>query len=265
MNTNVKKIEHYNGCCGITIETAGGKYLVEVDNNENIINKIKENRWHLKHKKYLYCSKLKKSLHHLVMEEFYGKAVIRELIDNGYVIDHIDNKSFDNRISKLYYIIKIANSHKGQRLDKKRASQGCELFTLSLYNMYPKEQFIIKICFNELRIFLSPVDEKNKQRIVQTLEFIYNRKHDDYKIVIDDATLMYERLLNSESIKDLFNEKDYRADETKLGFCDLAPSGMNPGQVYQNEKGENIMTIGSKVFEDETKAYCYIAEIPPKR
>ena len=241
----------------ITFNKDGNKILI-VDNNEEILKIIKSNSWYLKNDKYFYSSKLKKYLHQIVISQFYGKDFFANLLKKGYVIDHINNESFDNRISRLQYVIRISNSHKGQRLDRYRKDENEKyLYTLNIYNMYPEEKFSIIICFNGLKIF------NEKKEVVSTMEFIYSRKDDDYNIILNDATLMIERLMTKENIKVFFNFADYRFDELKVKYYESIENG-KPGQVIKNEDGSFSIVTGLLKNEDGTTLYCQLIESPPE-
>ncbi|MDQ0216799.1 hypothetical protein J2S13_003285 [Oikeobacillus pervagus] len=57
-------------------------------------------------------------LHRYMMAKWYGDVVLRDLIEKGYVVDHMNHGHMDCRISNLEFLKHNRNVAKGQYLDK---------------------------------------------------------------------------------------------------------------------------------------------------
>lgn len=114
-----------------------GKTIIKIWGGENsieIYNKRKEKigiatdrddyhdelyklAWNLNSKGYIVNKKVG-SLHKYMMGKWYGDEVVREFYNKGYIIDHINNEHYDNRISNLAFYLRTRNVAKGMYFDK---------------------------------------------------------------------------------------------------------------------------------------------------
>ena len=78
--------------------------------------------WSLTNRKDLDKSYLKNSdlglLHRYIMSKWYGKKILDEMSEKGYIVEHMNNKHMDCRISNLEFLKKAYNTAKAQTFDK---------------------------------------------------------------------------------------------------------------------------------------------------
>ncbi len=115
MNTEIRFDEHENE---ISFFKKGWKSVAQIDNIPEIVDIVKSNTW-VDNNGYLYCSKLKKYLHRLVVEYKIGKEKLTELTENGFVVDHLNNnEKYNCHLDNLHVISADLNIAKGHTVDK---------------------------------------------------------------------------------------------------------------------------------------------------
>ena len=96
----------------------GWKHVAFIDNEAALVDLVKCNSWH-DNNGYLYCTKLNKYLHRLVMEFYIGKEQLEKLTDNDFVVDHINNSEpYNCCLDNLHLIPSNINKAKGLTVDK---------------------------------------------------------------------------------------------------------------------------------------------------
>ncbi len=96
----------------------GWNSIAQIDNIPEIVTVVKENMWS-DNNGYLYCAKLKKYLHRLVVEFKVGAERLQELTNNGFVVDHLNNdEKYNCCLDNLHIISSDLNIAKGHTVDK---------------------------------------------------------------------------------------------------------------------------------------------------
>ncbi|WP_202707218.1 HNH endonuclease [Sporosalibacterium faouarense] len=151
---------------------------------KSLWNKIKSTRWHV-NGEYLFCSKLNMYFHRYVMEHWYGKKVLKEFTEKGFVVDHIDNDGNNCEITNLHFIPADENLTKAHSYDKKRPK--CRRnFALNFFKDFETGLYQITIGFNkESYIVLD-----NKTIPIASLFLLY--ADDSSQVLYDSLTIINE-------------------------------------------------------------------------
>ena len=182
---------------------------------EDYLEEIKNVTWGLKHNRYLYNPKLG-YLHSYIMKKWYGEAVCKEMKDNSYVIDHIDNVSHNCCIDNLWFLEASWNKAKGSTFDKENREKS--YIALSIFKDFDTKMFQITIGFNyPATLNLSEFPHSS------VIEVAYLLYEGDYRKVLLDA----ERIL-------LDYKDDYSFNPINLGIVDYHIEG-RVGKAYSPE------------------------------
>lgn len=121
------------------------------------------------------------ALHRYIMGKWYGKEMLAEMTQQGWVVDHMNNNSFDCRISNLEFLPTRHNVAKGQTVDVDAnamrhhlAMTLCKDFSTGFYQIHLG-------CNDPISLFNTSTGEV---RPLAKLKFLYDC---DYRIVINDA------------------------------------------------------------------------------
>lgn len=236
----------------ITFYKKGWNQCAEVDNLPEIRNYIEKYQW-IDNNGYLYCHKLKKYLHRLVIELKIGRDELVKLTKQGFVVDHINNSeryncSYDN----LHLIPSDINKAKGLTVDKDieriRLRAGIGLYVLK------DDQYQIGIGFNERTVLWIGdrfVDLVTLHLNYNNFDFFYN---DLQRILtwlkgkngcqLDFSTLQYTHF-SYEEMKHIQLTKE----EQESGGCFLE----RDGQIYLriNNRDPNRFVIIHKPAKKE--------------
>ena len=87
MKSSIKFEEHGDE---VLFFKEGWNSVAHIDNVPEIVELVKQNNW-IDKNGYLYCSKLKKYLHRIVVECKIGEKNLAELTAEGFVVDHLNN------------------------------------------------------------------------------------------------------------------------------------------------------------------------------
>jgi len=169
---------------------------------EEIWNIVNQNTWYRKQKNkkqntwYIYSNSLKKPLHRLVMEYWYGEAECQKFIKRGYVIDHLDNNGLNCRLSNLTFALRRLNTTKGQTIDV-YYKDTIEKFALKVFKDFYHKKFHITIASNTT----TPVVENQQVRDdFSKIELLYP---DDFEcVVLDGWNIFYQYRLTGKVILD---------------------------------------------------------------
>lgn len=115
MNSSIKFDEHGEE---VSFFKEGWNSVAHIDNVPDLVELVKKNKW-ADNNGYLYCSKLKKYLHRIVVEYKIGKEKLAELTAEGFVVDHLNNdEKYNCRLNNLHIISSDLNIAKGHTVDK---------------------------------------------------------------------------------------------------------------------------------------------------
>ena len=198
----------------IIIKIRGGENIIDIFNStkkrigfttdrEDYHDELNSLVWYLDRKGYVKNSKVG-SLHKYIMGKWYGKDVVDKFYQNGFVIDHINNKHNDNRISNLAFYSKTRNVAKGMYFDKESEQIGYQL-QVTIHKDFIEKCYQISIVFNDTFFIL-----RENEVVVQiyALYLLYD-KNISYDTVVNDAT----------DIVTMFQEEG-DIDLTDLKYCD---------------------------------------------
>ncbi|MCD7966229.1 MAG: hypothetical protein LUG90_10755 [Clostridiaceae bacterium] len=129
----------------ITITRPEWHFVAQATVRKDYLEEIQSVTWVLNNNRYLYCRKLG-TLHSYVMKKWYGEELCQEMNNNGYVIDHMDNESYNCCINNLCFLHNADNKAKGFTLDQK--SKDKSFIALTMYKDFSADRFQITIVFN---------------------------------------------------------------------------------------------------------------------
>lgn len=136
--------------------------------------------------RYLYSSQLKKTLHQVVMDYYFGEDTRKEAYRKGMIIEHLNNDGFDCRISNLYYLLDVKNKYKGQHFDQ-LSKQSIPIVSMKVFHIIENHTFQITMLFNDF--FANAAGE-----YLHSAKLLYNT---DYWIVIQDAEVILENIVQT--------------------------------------------------------------------
>lgn len=169
-------------------------------------------------------------LHRYMMEKWYGKEVLDDMTQRGWVVDHMNNNGFDCRICNLEFLPARHNVAKGQILDVESEEMRHHI-ALNIFKDFETGLYQISIGFNDSIYFWNA--KTNESRPVNKLYLLYDC---DYKLVIFDA----EQILTKYR-----NEKKFGLDN--LNFID-----------YKCEFPPEIQLTEQEIDEIQNGNRCYI-------
>lgn len=179
--------------------------------------------WNLDTRGYIINKKVG-SLHKYMMNKWYGDAVVQEFYEKGYVIDHINNEHYDNRISNLAFYSRTRNVAKGMYFDKESKWIRDKLL-VQIYKDFLNECYQIALVFNGC-FFIMQEDESIVR--IYALYLLYNNDI-SYSTVVNDAT----------DIITMFQEKkEIDLSEVKYFNYDICDENSNTllGMDWANEE-----------------------------
>ena len=199
------KFEIVNG--NIHISRSEWKQVAEVTYREDYYDELKSVTW-TESNGYIKNGKLG-LLHRYMMEKWYGKEVLEEMTQRGWVVDHMNNNAFDCRICNLEFLPSRHNVAKGQILDVESEEMRHHI-ALNIFKDFQTGLYQISIGFNDNICFYNV--KRKEVRPINTLFLLYDC---DYKLVIYDA----EQILTKYSIEKQFglgnlNFIDYKCEFT---------------------------------------------------
>lgn len=250
------KIEHSGNSIHFVDEEVS--ILGTTEYNETLWNFLSECTFSTKpskkNPKYIFVTNKNKYLHRVIMEHYFGEAIVEQAYKGGMIIEHLDNNGFNCEISNLYFLLEIKNRYKGQHYDK-LVKDNLSTVAFAIYHIISNGTFQITIGFNDA--FINQSGEH-----IADAKFLYKSA---YEIVLQDAESMIESIMSTRSFNLDEFKKIYR-------FCDcvvhsrikLEPTkeeieaGLFPGQIIVRD-GVAYMLPGQTVITDdngEQKVYA---------
>ncbi len=153
--------------------------IAEVTYREDYYEELTSVTW-TQNNGYIRNSKLG-LLHRYMMEKWYGKEVLNEMTEKGWVVDHMNNEGYDCRISNLEFLSFRHNVAKGQTLDVE-SQEMWKHIALNLFKDFSTGLYQISIGFNDSIYFMDM--KKKETRLINRLYLLYDC---DYRLVINDA------------------------------------------------------------------------------
>ena len=116
------------------------------DYTDDLWEVISKSKWRTDGK-YIYSGT--KTLHKIVMEYWYGIDCHKKMIENGFVVDHIDNDGFNCLYENLEFLNRIKNwFYKGNYYDIERAKK-IPMAAVNIFKKKSGDKFQITIGFNK--------------------------------------------------------------------------------------------------------------------
>lgn len=219
--------------------------LAYTEYKDGIWEKVKDINWTIRSNadgkpRYLYSSTLKKFLHQVVIEYYFGEETLKKAYEQDMIVEHLDNDGFNCQISNLYLLQKIKNTFKGWYFDK-ITQEAIPIIALKVFHMIDNGTFQITIGFN------AEAREINTGRIINSAWFLYKC---DYWTVIEDAQRMVENIIEKskfdfDNTEGIYRYKQYEieyAPEIRLTEEEIA-HGVGPGNVIWRD-GEPLIVAG---------------------
>ena len=166
----------------VTIRYPGTDWMPECTLIKEYMDELTTHTWYLKNG-YPYNQSLGGGLHRYVMRKYYGEKAYKEFCDNGFVIEHMNNRHTDCRLCNLEFIRKQANTGKGMWIDPDIKDITPHL-GLKIYKDYKTGLYQTTIACND------PIEWRGDdgQRIIpSTVKLLYEKGVDRYETVILDA------------------------------------------------------------------------------
>ena len=132
---------------------------------------------------YLKCGKLNTSLHKFVLAFLYGADQLNHMLDNGNIIEHLDNDGLNCAYDNLHIISADYNKAKAFTIDKERALEpDIPSFITDVYYSHEKHYYQMQVFFNRDVFY----NQSNGQPI-EELFFQYN----DFRSLYIDWVYIY--------------------------------------------------------------------------
>lgn len=157
------------------------------DYDKKLFEKIRAVKWTVSNGRYIYSSKLKMSLHQIVMAHWYGEEALTESKKAGYIVEHHNNIGFDCQISNLSFAPEPQNKQKAFGYDKERLTM-LENIAINFYKDFETGRYQITIGFNKPYFIVNP--KQNTAIDVAVIFLIYN--DDFYRTMTDATNILHE-------------------------------------------------------------------------
>lgn len=163
----------------VHISRDGWDKLASTTYREDYYGELKSVTWGITNG-YLRSQKLG-YLHRYIMAKWYGQDVLDKMTAAGFVVDHMNNESFDCQISNLSFLSSDENKAKGFTVDKQSNELRWNL-ALNMFKDFETGYFQMTIFFNKTMYFINA--DTNESYPVSALKLLYDT---NYEIVINDA------------------------------------------------------------------------------
>lgn len=176
----------------VTIYRDGWDCLAYCTYREDYWNELTSHVWRMDDNHYPINQSLGGGLHRYMMKKWYGEDALAEFTNNGYVVDHINNKHNDCRINNLEFLKKDYNTAKGQQLDKDAERLRLRL-ALGITKDFETGCYQITIGCND---YICGHDGYGNEYAVSSIKLLYGGDYNRFPIVLNDAEgvlLTYEQ------------------------------------------------------------------------
>ena len=163
---------------------------------------------------YLFNKKLG-YLHIFVVKKWYGEDHYAEMLKAGFVVDHMDNNSFNCTITNLSFLSADENKAKGFTVDK--LSEDKSHIALSLFKDFNTGLYQITIHFNYPAT--AKITNLSEAAVIELAYLLYE---DDYRIVLNDAReILYKYDQNYIFEPETLNFIDYHIEGSYGKTCSV--------------------------------------------
>lgn len=217
MPKNKNNFNVHNDTIYITRE--GWESVALATYRDDYYEELTSHSWHL-NKGYPTNSTLGGGLHRYMMSKWYGDDVLQELIEKGYVVDHMNNDHMDCRICNLEFLKHTRNVSKGQYLDKE-APNIRHRIAVSIFKDFNTGCYQITIGCNDSIV---SYDSYGGKHFINTIKLLYNCS---YALVILDA----EAIITEYEESDSFSLENLR-------YCDKRIEEAIEMELTEEEKNQ---------------------------
>ncbi|MDD4493591.1 MAG: hypothetical protein PHV32_04470 [Eubacteriales bacterium] len=163
----------------VHISRDGWDKLANTTFREDYIDELMSVTWGISNG-YIYSQKLG-YLHRYIMGKWYGNDMVEKMTSSGFVVDHMNNDSFDCEISNLCFLSSDENKAKGFTVDKQSHELRWDI-ALNMFKDFDTSYFQITIFFNKTMYLVN--SQTNESYPASSLKLLYNKNYD---MVINDA------------------------------------------------------------------------------
>lgn len=220
----------------ITINRNGWHKLAYAEYREDYYDELTSTTW-TKKGNALFSGTLNCSLHQYIMRKWYGEEMVNEMYKNGYIIEHLDNDEFNNRLSNLDFLLKDYNTAKGQSLDKDIVRYRDKI-ALRMYKNFETSTYEISVAFNEP---FNEVLSDGTIKPIQAIHLLYDR--DYYSVILDANKILHDYITLNEIKMDKLSH--IRAIIDYATLIELTPEEQ---ERIGNGKGGIIVRDGKPFF-----------------
>lgn len=220
--------------------------------NQELWNTIKNKKFSIQFKKshdnkepkYIYCNSLKKSLHQIVIDFYYGEDKRKEMYKKGFIIEHHDNNGFNCLIENLSFLNKKRNTSKAFGFDISRIDF-LDNVAINIFKDFKTQNYQITLGFNNPYNLI--ID--NNEISLAAMYLFYD---DNFNIVINDATNILD---NFEAYGELcLNKLNFKKYKFKKSIKLFLP---------EEERNNPIIIKDGKIYFNMDSPYGKIETITP--
>ncbi|EJS14926.1 hypothetical protein IKS_01585 [Bacillus cereus VDM062] len=187
-------------------------------------------------------------LHQIVMIHWYGLDVLKEAYEKDFIVEHMDNNSFDCTIENLSFAPNNVNIAKGQTYDIERVG-AMPIAAINMYKDFETQKYQITVGFNEF------VVKKTEEGLIgiNALRFVYEN---DYRRTLMDAQdILYELVTNG--IIDPKKLNHIYMEEEPAVFYELKDGEESPGVVEIDGKAHLLLGEHTRLIKVAPKKELY--------
>ncbi|MDB2153809.1 hypothetical protein [Clostridium butyricum] len=223
--------------------------------NEDLWNNIKDLKFTVKYKtvkddkkeaQYIYCPKLKKTLHQIVIDFYYGEEVRKEMYKNKFIIEHHDNDGFNCCIENLSFLSGDRNKSKAFGFDKDRERM-MDKVSINIFKDFITMRYQVTLFFNKAFAFKM----NDKWYGIASMHLLYE---DSYRVVLNDCM----------NILDLIEETG-QANINKLNCLKFQFEEYIKVNVTEEEKEAPIIIRDGIQYLNLNCPNQRVVSIPPKK
>ena len=136
-------------------------HVAMISNYPGLMKEISKYTWTYSGKEhpYLQSSKLGKSLHRFVLEFLYGQDALEKMLQQGNIIEHLDNDGLNCTYENLHILSSDFNKAKAFTIDNQMDKyQGIPSFITDIYYSHNKNYYQMQITFNKNIYFATTND-----------------------------------------------------------------------------------------------------------
>ena len=207
----------------------GWEHLASTSYRDDYIDELQSVTWGITNG-YLRSNKLG-YLHRYVVGKWYGTDVLDEMTKSGFIVDHMDNDSFNCNIDNLSFLSSDENKAKGFTVDKQTKELRWNI-ALNMFRDFSTGYYQTTIFFNNTMFFVN--DNTKESYPVSSIKLLYTC---GYEIVINDARYI------------LLNYKDNgKFSLGKLNYADYKIEKAILFNLNEEDKDKAIIDIDGKQF-----------------